>query len=83
MMYALPPTPQPQPVVVQVKVTGYTDGGPSDFKVKLSTGRTVKVRACLYEDSERCYWDAKTFGNKRGNSFLRFQHKTYYWKKGK
>lgn len=28
---------------------------------------------CAYEDSPRCYWDATTRGNGRGNSFINLE----------
>lgn len=39
--------------------------------------RALKLRACEYEDSERCYW-VNTRGNGRGDSFIRWHHRTYY-----
>lgn len=36
------------------------------------------LTACLVEDSDNCYWDARTMGNGTGTSFITLDGVTYY-----
>lgn len=43
--------------------------GRRPYLVELSNGAVYLLRACRFEDSRRCVWDATRRGNKRGRSF--------------
>lgn len=52
-----------------------------DFaNVGFNNGSAWRVAACRLEDSERCFWDAGSFGYGRGDSFVRMYHHTFYEK---
>lgn len=36
------------------------------------------LAACTYEDSENCFWDATTSGNREGRSFANVNGTVYY-----
>lgn len=38
--------------------------------VELNDGSTWHLRPCKFEDGRHCYWDAGTFGNHIGRSFI-------------
>lgn len=44
--------------------------------VARQTTHVITVSQCASEDSQDCYWDAKTQGNHKGSSFLNYDGKT-------
>lgn len=45
--------------------------------VRFNNGSKWDFKPCRYEDSERCYWNAKDRGNGVGKSFVRVWGKTF------
>ena len=46
--------------------------------VEFNTGAAGVLKPCRLEDSERCFWDAGKRGNRKGRSFVRLWHHTFY-----
>lgn len=48
--------------------------------IEFNDGSAWRFAPCEYEDSPLCFWDARTAGNRVGDSFIRYGGKTFYLK---
>jgi hypothetical protein len=66
-------------VYVRAEMGGGSDNhADSRVLATFNDGSMYLVRRCAREDSPRCFWDARTSGNRRGRSFVRLSGATYY-----
>lgn len=65
--------------VAHVRVINVKHHKPDDrAAVVFNTGSVWLVEPCGYEDSQNCYWTAKSRGNGKGRSFVTLKGKTYF-----
>ena len=48
------------------------------IKLFLILGHLYALPPCVAEDSDNCYWDARTMGNRQGDSFVTISGFTHY-----
>lgn len=68
----------PTRAVAHVKVTNVQETRTSRLWIEFNTGSLWSVVPCKWEDSNNCYWDAKSRGNGKGKSFVTLKGKTYF-----
>jgi hypothetical protein len=70
---------KPGRLVKHVRVINVQHHKPDDrAAVVFNTGSVWLLEPCGYEDSNNCYWTARSRGNGKGRSFVTLKGKTYY-----
>jgi hypothetical protein len=64
--------------VAHVRVTYVQPTRTDRLWIEFNTGSLWSVRPCRFEDSNNCYWDARSRGNGKGRSFVTLKGKTYF-----
>lgn len=64
--------------VSHVRVTRVVQTPTDRIRVRFNTGSLWSVGPCRHEDSNNCYWDARSRGDRRGSSFVTLKGKTYF-----
>lgn len=64
--------------VNHVRVTYVQQTRTDRLWIEFNTGSLWSVRPCRFEDSNNCYWAARSRGNGTGRSFVTLKGKTYF-----
>lgn len=67
-------------LIATLAIVGTLITGGAALTAAASTAPVSALPACAHEDSDNCYWDAKTQGNGQGRSFVSLNGVTYYAK---